>query len=59
MSVYTTELRYICEHDAGLKESVGLNQIDDVIAASRSSIFGNYPIFDEAYRPILEKKILK
>lgn len=59
MSVYTTELRYICEHDAGLKESVGLNQIDDVIAACRSSIFGNYPIFDEAYRATLETMILK
>lgn len=59
MSVYTTELRYICEHDAGLTESVGLNQIDDVIAACRSSIFGSYPIFDEAYRPTLETMILK
>lgn len=59
MSVYTTELRYICEHDAGLTESVGLNQIDDVIAACRSSIFGEYPIFDEAYRPTLETMILK
>lgn len=59
MSVYTTELRYICEHDAGLQESVGLNQIDDVIAACRSSIFGNYPIFDEAYRATLETMILK
>lgn len=59
MSVYTTELRYICEHDAGLTESVGLNKIDDVIAACRSSIFGNYPIFDEAYRATLETMILK
>lgn len=59
MSVYTTELRYICEHDAGLQESVGLNQIDDVIAACRSSIFGDYPIFDETYRATLETMILK
>ena len=59
MSVYTTELRYICEHDAGLNESVGLNQIDDVIAACRESIFGNYPIFDEDYRATLETMILK
>lgn len=59
MSVYTTELRYICEHDAGIQESVGLNQIDDVIAACRSSIFGEYPIFDEAYRGTLETMILK
>ena len=59
MSVYTTELRYICEHDAGLNESVGLNQIDDVIAACRESIFGDYPIFDEDYRATLETMILK
>lgn len=59
MSSYTTELRYICEHDAGLTESVGFSQIDDVIAASRASIFGDYPIFDEAYRPTLETMILK
>lgn len=59
MSVYTTELRYICEQDAGLSESVGLNHIDDVIAACRSSIFGDYPIFDEAYRGTLETMILK
>lgn len=59
MSVYTTELRYICEHDAGLDESVGLSHIDDVIAASRSSIFGSYPIFDEAYRATLETNIIK
>ena len=59
MSVYTTELRDICEHDAGLKESVGLNQIDDVIAACRESIFGDYPIFDEDYRATLETMILK
>lgn len=60
MSKYTTELRYICEHDAGLNESVGLDDIDDVIAGSRVSIFGTeYPIFDENYRATLETKILK
>ena len=60
MSKYTTELRYICEHDAGLTESVGLDGIGNVIAQSRQSIFGtDYPIFDENYRATLETKILK
>lgn len=59
MSVYTTELRYICEFEAGLTESVGLNDIDTVISASRRKIFGNYPIFDENYRATLETMILK
>ena len=59
MSVYTTELRYICEFEAGLTESVGLNDIDEVIAESRRKIFGSYPIFDENYRATLETMIIK
>ena len=31
MSVYTTEVRYICEYEAGLIESTGYNDIDDII----------------------------
>lgn len=59
MSVYTTELRYICEFEAGLTESAGLNDIDTVISASRRKIFGSYPIFDENYRATLETMIIK
>lgn len=59
MSVYTTELRYICEVEAGRTESEGLTQIDEIIDDSRRAIFGNYPIFDEAYRGTLETIILK
>lgn len=59
MSKYTTEVRFICEEYAGLDESVGYDQIDDVITKSRSKIFDfSYPIFDEHYRPVLETKIL-
>ena len=59
MSKYTTELRYICESLAGLEESVGYNDIADVIKASREKIFSfDYPIFDESYKPLLETKIL-
>ena len=60
MSKYTTELRYICETEAGLNESVGQTKIKDVIAKAIPNIFDfEFPIFDESYRNVLETKILK
>lgn len=60
MSKYTTEVRYICEHEAGLTESVGYDDIDRVLALSVGKIFDfDYPIFDEAYRNVLNIKILR
>ena len=59
MSKYTTELRFICESKAGLSNSVGFNEIDDVISNSWNKIFDNFPIFDESYRSVLCSKILK
>lgn len=59
MSKYTTEVRFICESKAGLSDSVGFNQIDDVISNSWNKIFDNFPIFDESYRNVLCSKILK
>ena len=59
MSKYTTEVRFICESKAGLSNSVGFNQIDDVISNSWNKIFDNFPIFDESYRSVLCSKILK
>ena len=60
MSKYTTEVRYICEVNAGLTESVGFNDVNNVIADSRAKIFNfDYPIFDEAYKEGLETKILR
>lgn len=59
MSKYTTELRFICEHLAGLEESKGYNNTEEIIEAARPQIFDfEYPIFDEAYKPTLEAKIL-
>lgn len=58
MSVYTTEVRYICEYEAGLIESTGYNDIDLVIEKSWNKIFKNFPIFDETYRKQLCTKIL-
>ena len=60
MSAFTTQIRFICESKAGLKESVGYDNIAQVIAGARPAIFDfPYPIFDETYRAVLETKILK
>lgn len=60
MSKYTTEIRYICENLCGLDESKGYNDVETIIAQSRTKIFNfSYPIFDETYRSVLETKILK
>lgn len=60
MSKYTTEVRFICESIAGLTESAGYNSIDSILNESIPKIFDfDYPIFDENYRRVLEKKILK
>lgn len=60
MSNYTTELRFICESESGLLESAGYNSINEIVESARSKIFSfEYPIFDERYKPTLEKNILK
>lgn len=60
MSKYTTELRYICETLNGLTESKGYSSINEILDNAIPQIFDfDYPIFDESYRHVLEKKILK
>lgn len=60
MSKYTTEVRFICESSAGLVESKGFNNIDSIMEACVDNVFNfTFPIFDEAYRKVLEIKILK
>lgn len=60
MSKYTTEVRFICEHSAGLTDSAGYSAIDEVIGKAIPNVFSfNFPIFDEAYRNVLCRKILK
>ena len=60
MSKYTTEVRYICEHFSGVSESVGYNDVDQVIKNCLTKVFDfNFPIFDESYRTVLETKILR
>ena len=60
MSKYTTELRFICETEAGYEDSKGFNDVDSIIEAAIPKIFSfNFPIFDESYRSVLETKILR
>lgn len=59
MAKYTTEIRSICEHYAGLTESTGFEDVDEIIEKARNKIFQNYPIFNEEHRAELEHKILK
>lgn len=60
MSKYTTEVRFICETEAGLDESVGYKSVNNVLAVACPKVFDfNYPIFDESYRLTLETKILR
>lgn len=60
MSKYTTEVRFICESKAGLLESVGCDDVNEVLEKSWDKIFDKtFPIFDENYRKPLCKKILK
>lgn len=60
MSKYTTEVRIICETASGLGESKGYTDVDTIITNAIPKIFTfTFPIFDENYRSVLEKKILK
>ena len=60
MSKYTTEVRFICEVNAGLTTSEGFNSINSILDKCVDSVFNfDFPIFDENYRRVLEIKILK
>ena len=60
MSKYTTEIRFLCEVESGLDHSVGYNSLDEVLDVATPKIFNfDFPMFDENYRSVLERKILK
>lgn len=60
LSKYTTEIRFICETEAGYDESQGYLSTNELIKASAPKIFNfDFPLFDEEYRTPLEIKILK
>lgn len=60
MSKYTSQLRYICEAKSGIPaDQIPETSIDDIIDAAKGSIFNfTFPIYDEAFRPVLEHEIL-
>lgn len=60
MAKYTTEVRSVCEVNAGLTESVGFDKVDYVLEKSWGKIFtSTVRFFDEEYRSVLCQKILK
>ena len=60
MSKYTTEVRYICENYAHKSESEGYNSVQSILDNSWDKVFDfDFPIFDDTYKPVLCKKILK
>lgn len=60
MSKYTTEVRFLCETEAGLTESKGFDNIESILDIATPKIFNFwFPIYDENYRLVLERKILK
>ena len=59
MSKYTTEVRYIVETYNQKTESQDRDKIEEMIDAVSSEIIGEYPIFDEKYRKVLNNKIIR
>ena len=60
MSKYTTEVRFICESKSGLENSKGCDDVDEILNNSWNKIFTTKAeIFDENYRAVICKKILK
>lgn len=59
MARYTTQVRTICETVAGLSDSVGYADVETVLNDSWDKIFTAFPIYDEAHRAELCKKILR
>lgn len=60
MSSYTTQLRYICESKLNLSKSpANYQSAYNVINETSDLILGDYPIFDESHRKVLNNKIVK
>ena len=63
MSKYTTEVRWLCEYEASQEVGSkvdGIEKIDNILTISAPKIFNfDFPIFDENYRLLLERKILR
>lgn len=58
MSVYTTQVRNICETQCDHTERKGYDDVEEILEECWDKVIPNYPIFDENYRKTLNKKIL-
>ena len=58
MAVYTTTIRAICENAAGLTESEGLTQVDNIILAATHYIFDFEYTIPARFKPEFEKRFL-
>ena len=60
MSIYTTEVRFICEAAIPLSEQGDYTDIKRAIEAGRKRIFTfDYDLFDHLYKPVIETKFLR
>lgn len=60
MASFTTQVRTICENLTGRTESTGFEGINALISEAVPLIFDfDFPIYDDKYRNVLCKKILK
>lgn len=59
MAFYTTELRTIVEHYGNNNKTGNYQDIDKAIETALPYIFGNFEVFDDNYRKVLETKIIK
>ena len=60
MSSFTTQVRFICETAAIRDESAGQSDVNQILTLAAPRVFNfDFPIYDEAYRTELEKKILR
>ena len=60
MSKYTTEVRFICETEAGLTESVGFSNVNSVINEAWDKIFTtDVAFYEPEHKEVVCKKILK
>ena len=60
MAYFTVQVKTICESLCGYEEPQGYDNVERILDESVPKIFDfNFPIWDEEYRPILCKKILK
>lgn len=58
MANFTTRLIDVCREKSGVPE-MDYDNIPEIIEGARPYLFDDYTIFDEAYRDVLETKIVK